>query len=185
MSGKLLFLAGAVAALAAGWAGFPRAIYARRPQPVEFSHKIHTEKAGTQCEDCHAFRADGSYSGIPRLEKCTGCHTAPMGASAEEKAFIETYVTPNREPEWASYARQPENVYFPHVAHVKIAKLACSRCHGAHGTTDKLRPYEHDHISGYSRDIWGGGDRPAMTMDGCVACHRQQKLEHSCMECHK
>ena len=101
MKGAVVFMAGALAALGAGWAGFPRVIYKSKPQPVDFSHKIHAEKAGTNCEDCHAFRDDGSYSGIPRLEKCTGCHAAPMGTSAAEKAFIETYVTPNREPEWA------------------------------------------------------------------------------------
>ena len=37
-----------------------------------------------------------------------------------------------------------------------------------------------DRISGYSRDVWRG-----MKMDDCVACHRQQGLEHSCLDCHK
>jgi hypothetical protein len=179
-SGKIIFLTGALAALGAGWAGFPRALYSSRPQPVEFSHKVHADKAGTACEDCHALRADGSFAGIPAFEKCTGCHAAAMGTSAAEKAFIDGYVTPGREPVWESYARQPENVYFPHAAHLKLAKLKCERCHGGHGATDKPRPVEIDRISGYSRDVWRG-----MKMDDCVACHREQHLEHSCLDCHK
>jgi hypothetical protein len=193
MRGKALFLAGALAALAAGWAGFPRVIYRSQRQPVNFSHKVHTEKAGSKCDDCHAFRDDGSFAGIPTLDKCAGCHSAPMGTTAEEKSFIDRFVTPNREPEWLSYARQPENVYFPHIAHVKGAGLACERCHGAHGATDSLRPFEQDRVGGYSRDIWGrpkgAGLLPVseggMRMDDCVDCHRQKGLSHSCMDCHK
>lgn len=178
--GKMLFLAGALAALGAGWAGFPHVIYHSRPQPVNFSHKVHAEKAGAKCEDCHAFRGDGTFAGIPALDKCSGCHAAPMGATAAEKNFIDRYVTPNREPVWESYARQPQNVYFPHIVHVKTAGLKCERCHGPQGSADSLKPYAADRISGYSRDVWTD-----MKMDDCVACHRQNGLEHSCLDCHK
>ena len=183
--GRILFLAGALAALGAGWGAFPRAIYQSRPQPVDFSHKIHAAKAGTKCEDCHAFREDGSFAGIPALEKCAGCHSAAMGTTAAEKNFIDQYVTPGREPQWAAYARQPENVYFSHITHVKRAGMKCETCHGDEGSTDQLRPHQQDRISGYSRDIWGGPGRPGMTMDDCVACHRTRSLEHSCLDCHK
>src|ERR1043165_5050558 len=113
MSGKIFVLAGALTAMGAGWAGFPRVIYRSRPQPVDFSHKVHADKAGTKCEDCHAFRDDGTYAGAPRLEQCSGCHAAAMGTTAAEKAFIDNYVTPGQEPSWKTYAFQPENVWFP------------------------------------------------------------------------
>ena len=183
--GKILFLAGVLTALGAGWAGFPHAIYKTRPQPVDFSHKVHADKAGSKCEDCHALREDGSFAGIPSLAQCAGCHAAPMGTTVAEKNFIEQYVTPNREPQWLAYARQPENVRFSHATHLKLARLKCERCHGEQGMTENLRPYQEDRISGYSRDIWGAKGRPGMTMDDCVACHREQKLEHSCLDCHK
>ena len=185
--GKILFVAGALTALAAGWAAFPRLIYASRPQPVDFSHKVHADKAGQKCDDCHGFRDDGSFADVPSLDKCAACHAAAMGTTAAEKNFIDAYVTPQREPEWLSYSRQPENVYFSHAVHVKTAGLKCERCHGAIGAGDKLPPYERDRISGYSREIRGAGGRPGMTMDDCVACHRQQSQvrEHSCLECHK
>ena len=185
MRGKLLFLAGLAAALGAGWAGFPYAIYSSRPQPVDFSHKIHTEKAGAKCEDCHAFRADGTFAGTPTLDKCSGCHAAPMGSTPAEKDFIDRYVTPQREPEWLSYARQPENVFFSHAAHVKPGNLKCETCHGALGESDRLPRFQRDRISGYSRDIWGNAGRPGMTMDDCIRCHRQQDRRDSCLDCHK
>jgi len=180
------FLAGVALALSAGWLAFPRVIYRSFPEPVNFSHKIHADKAGAKCEDCHAFRDDGAFAGLPTLDKCAGCHAAPMGTTAAEKSFIDYYVTPNREPEWAAYARQPENVSFSHAVHVKRAKLACETCHGNTGATGALRPYRIDRISGYSRDIWKVPGTPhGMKMADCVECHRGQGLAHSCLDCHK
>jgi len=184
------FAAGLALMLAAGWVGFPRVIYKSRPQPVDFSHKVHADKAGQKCDDCHSFRADGTFAGIPTLDKCAGCHAAPMGTTVAEKNFVEQYVTPGREPRWAAYAAQPENVFFSHIAHVKRAQLACEVCHGDHGNSDHLRPYQEDRVSGYSRNIWqiserGKNSRAAMTMSACVDCHREHNLEHSCLDCHK
>ena len=79
MRNRVAFLAGVLAALGAGWAGFPRAIYRSRPQPVDFSHKVHADKAGAKCEDCHDFRDDGSFAGLPTLDKCAGCHARAHG----------------------------------------------------------------------------------------------------------
>jgi len=171
------FLAGVIVALGAGWAGFPRAIYQTRPQPVDFSHKVHADKAGTKCEDCHALREDGTFAGLPALEKCAGCHAAPMGATPAEKAFIDQYVTPGREPQWTTYAQQPENVYFSHAAHIRGGKVKCEDCHGAAGASDKLRPARVDRISGYSAET--------MRMDACIDCHRRNQVADSCLECHK
>jgi len=192
MRGFLPFAAGAVLALAAGWIAFPRAIYKNRQQPVDFSHKVHAEKAGAKCEDCHAFRDDGTYAGVPALDKCTGCHAAPMGTTAAEKHFIDSYVTPNREPAWLSYARQPVNVFFSHATHVKLAGLKCEQCHGAEGAADGLPAYAQDRISGYSRDVlpvtsWKRTRLAghSMSMDDCVDCHRRRGLEHSCLDCHQ
>jgi len=180
LRGKIPFLAGLAVALGAGWAGFPLALYRSRPQPVDFSHRIHSEKAGAKCDDCHSFGEDGSFRGVPTLDQCTGCHAAPMGTSAAEKNFIDRYVTPNREPQWGVYSRQPENVSFSHAAHVKRGKLACETCHGQVGSSGALAAAQADRISGYSRDVWN-----RMKMADCVACHRRNGLENSCLDCHK
>ena len=44
LRGTIVFLIGVLAALGAGWAGFPRVIYKTQQQPVDFSHQIHAEK---------------------------------------------------------------------------------------------------------------------------------------------
>ena len=191
--GTILFSAGVLCSLAAGWIGLPYALYERKAQPVNFSHKVHTgDKGGMKCEDCHALRDDGLFAGIPAMEKCSGCHTAPLGDTPAEKQFVKDFVTPNRSIQWAVYARQPQNVYFPHAPHVKLAKLKCEECHGPHGTTDTLRPYQEDRITGYSRDLWGRTTQRVafktergMRMDDCIDCHRKNSLEHSCLDCHK
>ena len=165
LRGVILFLAGALAALGAGWLGFPRVIYKTSRQPVDFKHSLH---ASSKCEDCH-----GAVAALPTLDACAGCHAAPMGTTAAEKQFIDNYVTPKREPAWLVNARQPVNVYFPHGPHVQQAKLKCERCHAA-----KELAHQEDRISGYSRHL--------LTMDDCIACHRERKTEErSCLDCHK
>lgn len=192
--GTILFLAGLVIALTAGWIAFPHIIYSSQPQPVEFSHQSHAEKAGMLCEDCHTLRADGTYTGIPPIEECAGCHSDNLGPSDAEKSFVAQYVAIQRNPKWASYSRQPENVWFSHTPHVRLAEIECERCHGEQGTTDKSRLYEQDRISGYSRDIWGYTAEtsaqekitvPGMEMGDCIDCHDEEGLEHSCLDCHK
>jgi len=180
--------------LAVGWAGFPRLLYRSSAQPFSFSHKVHQgEKVGMKCEDCHALRADGSFGGVPTLDKCSGCHAAPMTTTAAEKILVERYVTPNREVPWLVYSRQPDNVYFPHAPHLKSGKFTCEQCHRDHGKTDKLRPYEVSRINGYGKDVWGSsisrisfsGKVDGMRMDNCVACHKANHVADSCLACHK
>ena len=68
----------------------------------------------------------------------------------------------------------------------------CERCHGPHGTSDSLRPFEENRISGYSRDIWGRSisrarNQPGagMKMDDCARCHKEQGVSTGCLDCHK
>ncbi|RPJ55168.1 MAG: cytochrome C [Acidobacteria bacterium] len=179
--------------LGIGWLVYPLALYETTDQPLQFSHKTHTgEKAGMACEDCHGFREDGTFAGIPRLENCANCHSEAQGTSAAEKALIEKYVSTNQEIPWLVYSRQPENVYFSHVQHVKLAEIKCERCHGPHGTSETLPPYQRNRISGYSRNIWGqsiSGISTApwdgMKMDDCEHCHAERSVGTSCMGCHK
>jgi menaquinone reductase, multiheme cytochrome c subunit len=192
-SGKLPFFAGAAIALAAGWLAFPHLLYRQSRQPLRFSHKVHAgEKVGLSCDTCHAIGEDGRFAGIPGIEQCVGCHEQTQGTSVDEKLLVDNYVTPRREIPWLVYARQPENVYFPHAAHVKLASLSCESCHGGHGTSDSLRPHFRNRISGYGRDIWGAsisrlriGHGEGMKMDDCANCHEQKKVNAGCLDCHK
>jgi len=186
------FLAGLAGMLALGWLVFPAVLYQRTPQPAQFSHKVHTGEAGMSCSDCHAFREDGSFAGIPRLETCLPCHTEPAGETPEEKHFIEAFVKPNREVPWLVYSRQPDNVRFSHARHVKVGKMACEDCHGPVGESERLKDFQQNGISGYSRDIWGPrmlrtGWKPGegMKMSDCEDCHRQRSVVAGCLGCHK
>lgn len=195
MMGKsaIPFLLGLGGMLLVGWVVFPKVLYRSEAQPIQFSHATHAgEKAGMACEDCHAVLVDGRYSGIPAVAKCAECHSAQLGESPEEKILVEEYVLKNRDIDWRVYARQPENVYFSHSPHLRQAHLDCIRCHGPHGTSNQLRPYQVNRISGYSRDIWGPGisglkSQPweGMKMDDCSACHHERGVQESCLDCHK
>lgn len=207
LEGWIFFAVGAVGSLIIGWIIFPMVLYSGQPQPMNFNHALHLnpeivdgiegDTEAEKCEYCHGFREDGTYEGIPKLEKCMECHDdpdAPMGETKEELDFLKTYVAEEKEIPWLSYFRQPDCVYFSHIAHVKNAYLDCEVCHGNHGRTEKLPPYESNRLTGYSRNIWGKNiagwkfnswDR--MKMDDCAECHSENDLEenNACFVCHK
>jgi menaquinone reductase, multiheme cytochrome c subunit len=191
--GWIAFLIGFTGMLLVGWVIFPMILYTKSEQPVRFSHKAHTEDAaGLTCENCHEFRDDGQFAGLPTVAKCAECHAAQLGESDAEKALVEQFVVPNREIPWFVYARQPENVHFSHAVHVKLGEVQCVRCHGGEGTAEVPRPYEQNIVSGYSRDIWGhniarikNAAWDGMKMDDCVSCHQERGVYESCLSCHK
>lgn len=192
--GFVPFAMGVAVALVGGWVAFPRVLYRTIEQPIQFSHKVHTgEQVGLTCEDCHSIASDGRFSGIPPLENCAGCHSEALGKSPEEQQLIAQYVSKNREIPWLVYARQPENARFAHAPHVKLAGIACERCHGPHGTSTALRPFQQNRLSTYARDVEGyslarlrtAEWEEGMKMDDCAQCHQQRGVQQSCLTCHK
>ena len=187
------YLTGLGAALLGGWVAFPHVLYQSVEQPLQFSHALHTgEKSGLSCQDCHSLGRDGRFAGIPGIETCAPCHQEAQGKTADEKRLVEEYVSKGREIAWLSYARQPQNVSFSHAQHVTLAGLTCERCHGPHGRSETLRPFERNRISGYSRDIWGPSmsrlrraEWEGMKMDDCSRCHHARGVRESCLDCHK
>lgn len=195
----LFFILGLVASLVLGWVIFPQLLYSQKEQPVQFNHALHNELVDDGCESCHFFREDGTYSGVPKLAQCIDCHEEVQGDSEEEAKFVNEYVLKEREVPWLVYSRQPDCVFFSHVAHVKMGQMDCVTCHGNIGESESLKPYEANRISGYSRDIWGKNiagikfnswDR--MKMDDCSECHVRenvnqgsvQTLRGGCFVCH-
>jgi len=191
--GLILFAVGCCAMLAFGWLMFPGMLYTSTEQPIQFSHKVHVgEAVGQTCEDCHSLRHDGSFAGLPSLEKCSGCHSAQIGSTSAESLLVNAYVVANKEIPWLVYARQPENVYFAHVYHTKLAQIPCERCHGIQGQSENLRAFQKNRISGYSRDIWGPSivrikshAWEGMKMTDCSDCHHERSVHESCIDCHK
>lgn len=191
--GKKMFYSGLGAAMIFGWIFFPYIVYKPMDQPLQFSHAAHnSDDVGLKCEDCHAFDTDGRFCGIPSIEKCAACHSEPMGISNEEKKLSEDYVKPGREIPWIIYSKQPQNVFFSHATHVKLAGIECRSCHFGQANTRKLRPAYISRISGYSLDVFGKDlfnlpSTPSlgMRMDDCSSCHHERGVKESCIDCHK
>jgi hypothetical protein len=206
-SGLAYFLAGLVPALFVGWIVFPMALYSKQQQPINFSHALHMDpevadaiEGDTEqerCLYCHGFRDDGTFVGIPRLESCMECHDdpeMPLGEGLEEKKLMDEFVAHEKEIPWLVYSKQPDCVYFSHIAHIKMGEQACRTCHGDHAETDILPPYQENRLTGYSINIWGKNiagfkthtwDR--MKMDDCAECHTKNAKEenNACFVCHK
>jgi hypothetical protein len=196
----LFFIIGLVASLVLGWVIFPQLLYSKKKQPIDFNHALHNELVDESCESCHFFRQDGTYSGVPKLAQCIDCHEEVNGEDPEEEKFVTQYVAKGREVPWLVYARQPDCVFFSHIAHVKMGQMDCVTCHGHIGESENLKVYEANRITGYSRDIWGKNiagikwnswDR--MKMDDCSECHQRDNVNQSsvqsgkggCFVCHK
>ena len=196
----LFFMIGFVLSLVVGWVVFPKLLYSQKKQPIDFNHVQHMELVDEGCESCHFFREDGSFSGAPTLAQCIDCHEEVQGDTPNEIKFVEAYVQKDREVPWLIYAKQPQCVYFSHVAHVKMGNMDCVTCHGYIGESTELPIYEQNRISLYSRNIWGkniGGFKKntwdRMKMDDCAECHGKEGVRQAsvqtgkggCFVCHK
>ncbi|MBA2881965.1 hypothetical protein HNR65_002299 [Desulfosalsimonas propionicica] len=191
----VFFMIGLVASIISGWVAFPKLLYSTKQQPIDFNHQVHLEQMGGQCNACHFFREDGSFSGSPTLEECKSCHMYPMTGNENEQKFIDEYVNQDKEVPWLIYAEQPPCVFFSHAAHVRGADMQCATCHGDIKNSTSLREYQENRLTGYSRDIWGksmlrlgepdhGGRR--QKMNDCAECHlKETGSKGNCFQCHK
>lgn len=171
--GTVIFLAGFVGAMAFGWLVFPNLLYSQKAQPMNFSHVAHQD---SECDSCHTYRPDGTYTGIPRLDKCKECHESAMGSTESEALLVSEYVEKNREIPWKVYTWQPDNVFFSHAPH-KGQGLECKTCHRDVSKEEKLPPYRENIITGYSIST--------MKMTDCEKCHAQKGASNNCEICHK
>jgi len=171
--GVVFFLLGFVGALVVGWVVFPNLLYSQKAQPINFSHVAHQSE---DCDSCHFLRPDGTYGGIPKLDRCKECHESAQGSSEAETKFISEYVEQNREVPWKVYAWQPDNVYFSHAPH-KGQGLECTRCHRDVSNEEKTPPYRENLITGYSIST--------MKMVECEKCHALKGASNNCEICHK
>ncbi|MFP5212917.1 MAG: menaquinone reductase multiheme cytochrome c subunit QrcA [Acidobacteriota bacterium] len=171
--GAIFFLAGLLLSLGFGWFGFPNLLYSQKAQPINFSHAAHQD---TECENCHAFRADGSYTGIPKIENCKECHESQQGSSEDERILVEEYIAKDKEVPWKVYAWQPDNVYFSHAPH-KAKGVECVKCHRDVAKEEKTPMFMENKITGYSKST--------MKMYVCEDCHALQNGNNNCEVCHK
>jgi Fe-S cluster assembly scaffold protein SufB len=185
--------AGFVVAFSAGWLGYPALLYRSEAQPLAFNHAIHTgEAAGLSCDACHVLADDGRFEGIPAVAVCAGCHASPIGTTEAERLLVERYVVPGAEVPWKSYWRQPDNAWFSHAIHVRKGGIACSECHGGHGSSASLDDAMVNRLSGYPANVdrvtmagLVGNEAVGMKMDRCTGCHRLKGFRSGCISCHQ
>lgn len=173
--GPLLFVIGFVCALIVGWVIFPKVLYSAMEQPVRFSHKVHVEDQGLDCESCHYYRENGSFAGLPTNEDCGNCHFDIMGEDPAEAKYMEEYFNQDKEVPWLVYQYQPDNVYFSHNAHTLA--FDCVECHPAMAENDTPPTYYRNRLTGYSKDT--------MKMWQCERCHAENGVSNACYNCHK
>jgi hypothetical protein len=186
---------GAIVALAFGWWIFPDMLYSKQAQPFFYSHSVHINDVGLDCADCHSFREDGSFTGLPTLANCADCHAEIMtevpgpGATADhraryeaEKIFVEQYVSQSKEVPWLVHQYQPDNVFFSHAAHFN----KCYTCHltmkgklnlGTPEKPQKLCVTCHPSLQKLDKNVpvevnaLTGYSRTTMKMWECERCH--------------
>jgi hypothetical protein len=133
-------------------------------QPIAFSHKVHADDYRVPCLFCHSNARRSSVAGIPSVQFCMGCHKITAADKPEVQKLKEYW--DRREPiPWVKIFNQPHFVHFSHVAHVRVG-IDCQTCHGPIQTMDQVR------------------QTAALTMDRCVACHRERAASIDCATCH-
>lgn len=90
--GAIPFIIGFLATCVLGWAVLPGLFFEKVEQPFKFSHTIHVEGEGMDCESCHYFRDDGSYAGFPTNYVCGDCHYIDPEEAIE--AIVEEGIDP-------------------------------------------------------------------------------------------
>ena len=156
-------------------------------QPIEFPHYIHVEKMGIDCLYCHTYARRSAVSGIPRLDKCIGCHQSIE--SVKDKPRIKLlfdYWEKKQAIPWKKVHDLPDFVRFNHERHIqrfifdqgRPTREACGYCHGDVGAMTTARRVK------------------AISMGWCISCHeKDHKIDavsdvtshgpNDCWQCHK
>jgi hypothetical protein len=137
---------------------------AAKPQPIPFSHKLHTQFI-PECLECHKLSSDGWTMNYPPEEKCMVCHATIKVESPPIKKLAEYFAQKKPVP-WVQVYRVPDYVYFSHRTHTKKAKLDCEICHGPVRERDALTK-----------------EKPT-SMQACINCHKEKDAPIGCRTCH-
>jgi hypothetical protein len=144
-------------------------VFAGNPpsQPIRYNHSVHIAN-GLTCVDCHTGAQDQVHATLPTLDTCMMCHSEAGTDNPEEEKIRQLAAAGQMSP-WRKINRLPPHVYFSHRRHVALGKLECSECHGPVETLTepRQRPF-----------------RPR-TMEACLDCHEQRKVDSDCNRCHR
>lgn len=122
-------------------------------QPVPYSHKLHVDKLGLDCQYCHTGVFDSKQANIPATQTCMNCHSQ-IKTDSEKLAPIRESWESGQPVEWIRVHNLADYAYFNHSAHVTVG-VACESCHGR---VDKMEVvYQAEPLN----------------MGWCLDCHRE------------
>ncbi len=137
---------------------------APKPQPIQYSHKIHVTDNKMDCQFCHSSARRSKYAGIPSVEKCMNCHRV-IAVGSPEVQKVAQYWRDRKPIPWNRVTELPDHSYFPHYRMVN-AGVPCLECHPG---MDKAG------VAVQNREF---------TMGFCMDCHRKRKVSIDCWTCH-
>ena len=121
-------------------------------QPIQFSHKTHSEKFEIKCLFCHKNAEDARFSPVPPVSTCMQCHIG-LKTKQDITASLQKHWDSLQPIEWNRIYNLPDYVHFPHNSHLHV-QIDCSSCHGRVETSDTVQLAQ------------------ALTMSWCLNCHR-------------
>ena len=136
-------------------------------QPIAYTHTVHINQAGLQCNYCHVGVDKGPIASIPGVSTCITCHDAEESAASPERMKIFEYQKKGEDIPWQRVYGWVEesHVKFNHAPHIR-AKVECATCHGdVANMTVAEKVVDH-------------------TMGFCRSCHLEKKASNDCMTCH-
>jgi len=131
------------------------------PDTISFSHRLHIDDAGMECETCHRSSIDRTWYELPVMSICSECHEENV-ASQDMSGCIQchtNYAT--------AKAIKPRRTVekFTHEIHSNLEK----KCHTCHSGMEKCETRK---------------DTPEMKMETCTPCHNGKKADSRCSLCH-
>jgi mono/diheme cytochrome c family protein len=145
-------------------------------QPIKFSHQLHAGTNQIQCQYCHSGAWKSKNATIPSLNVCMNCHKYVQATekyngeiSPEIKKIYsaldynpetQSYGENPRPIEWIRIHNLPDLAYFNHSQHVKVAGIACQKCHGEIQTMEEVYQFS------------------PLTMKWCINCHKETEVKY-------
>lgn len=121
-------------------------------QPVPYSHQIHVDKLGLDCQYCHTNVTTSDHANVPATETCMNCHSQIRTDAPALERVRESWAS--GDPiQWINVHALPDFAHFTHSRHVN-AGVGCETCHGR---VDKMDVVEQ---------------QEPLSMSWCLECHR-------------
>ncbi|MBI4454410.1 MAG: cytochrome c3 family protein [Acidobacteria bacterium] len=158
------FLLGLVGAFFVGLLALNPVLQKGVQQPIQFNHQAHKD---IDCTGCHESANAQAFAGLPTIDLCMTCHETALTKNPEEEK-IRILAREGKPAQWQRLFKQPSHVFYSHRRHVEIAKLECKQCHGDMG--ERTAPPSRVHN---------------LTMNECIDCHQEKKVQAGCVDCHR